>query len=306
MHILKRMKAIGPVSYLVVGIVAAILGLLPWLLAGLRLPLQNLWAITVSPENMPIVLLPFSQYALPLIVAMMVTGSAFAGVFARKTLAHQPRFALAAIVAGVLIVQLAATAQTVVTVSNGLTQSRTAFIYLAGITAGTMMANLVGIAVLLIIARAPAAGVVVAVSVAAVAVSVWLPTIFLYAFDLATNESIALVRVVTRWVPPVIVGLAVVWSGLGTISRVVAAIMSLLTLWVGPALFTGVSAALGSRALADDPAAMVDFGERAFLGALGTGGESLPLIIPAIAVMVLGQVMLRMTRRRRHSTASTV
>lgn len=52
---------------LAIGAVSAVLGLLPWLITGMRLPLQNLWAADTAPDAMPIVLLPFSQYALSLI-----------------------------------------------------------------------------------------------------------------------------------------------------------------------------------------------------------------------------------------------
>jgi hypothetical protein len=66
-------------------VVAALVGLLPWLITGIRRPLQNLRATSTSPESMPVALLPFSQYALTLIVGLIVTGSAIAGVVARAT-----------------------------------------------------------------------------------------------------------------------------------------------------------------------------------------------------------------------------
>lgn len=59
------------------------LGLLPWLVTGMRLPLQNLWASETPPQEMPLVLLPFNQYTIALLAAGLVTGEAVAGIAAR-------------------------------------------------------------------------------------------------------------------------------------------------------------------------------------------------------------------------------
>ena len=77
------------------------------------------------------------------------------------------------------------------------------------------------------------------------------------------------------------------WCGLETIGRVVAAIVSLLVLWVGSALFTAVSAAAGFRLLAPHPAEMLDYGARVFVDALGVPGGSLSLLVAAIVVTVI-------------------
>lgn len=43
-----------------VGAAAAVLGLLPWIVTGMRLPLQNLWAADTAPDQMPVAFLPMS------------------------------------------------------------------------------------------------------------------------------------------------------------------------------------------------------------------------------------------------------
>ena len=299
-----RMKTIGPVSYLAVGMLAAIVGLLPWLVTGMRLPVQNLGAITSSPESMPIALLPFSQYTITLLVAVMVTGSAIAGGLARATRVQHPRFVVTATIIGVLVVQVVATVQTAATVASGLEESRRAAVYLSVLTAATVAASLVGLLILVLIARAPAAGATVAVSLATVAFSVWLRAFIPQPFDVATNEMTMALLGAVRWVPAVIVGLAVAWCGLGTIGRVAAAIVSFLTLWIGPAVFTAVSAAAGARVLAAYPAEMPDYGAQVFVGALGVQGGSLSLLVPAISVLILGLVVRWALRRHRLERAA--
>ncbi|TFD88829.1 hypothetical protein [Cryobacterium serini] len=297
------MKVIGPLLYLVAGILAALVGLLPWLVTGMRLPLQNLWAVTSRAEDMPIVLLPFSQYTITLIVAVVVTGSALAGGLARVTRAQHPRFALAAIIVGVLLVQVIAITQTAVTVATGLAESPAAKVYLFVLTAGTLAASLIGLLILVLIARAPAAGAVVAVSLAAVAFSSWVNGLIAHPFSFETTETTSTLLGAARWVPAVIVGLAVAWCGLATIGRVTGAIVSFLALWIGPTLFTAVSAAAGTRVLAAYPAEMLDYGAQVFVSALGVKGGSASLLIPAVVVMVLGLAVRWALRRRRMQAA---
>ncbi|TFB68110.1 hypothetical protein E3O06_16510 [Cryobacterium glaciale] len=300
---LTQMKAIVPLVYLVMGMLSAIVGLLPWLVTGMRLPLQNLWAVNTLPEDMPIVLLPFSQYTITLIVAVIVTGSALAGGLARVTRAQHPRFTLAAIVVGVLTVQVVAIVQTAVTTAVGLTESPAAKVYLFVLTAGTLAASLIGLLILALIARAPVAGAMVAVSLAAVASSAWLNGFIAHPLSFEVSETARALLNATRWVPAVIVGLAVAWGGLATIGRVAGAVVSFLALWIGPTLFTAVSAAAGTRVLAAYPAEMLDYGAQVFVSALGVKGGSASLLIPAVIVMVLGLAVRWALRRRRLQAA---
>ncbi|MFC5930766.1 hypothetical protein D6T64_13070 [Cryobacterium melibiosiphilum] len=307
MSILERMKTMqiaGPAAYLVLGLLAATVGLLPWMVTGMVLPIQNLWAIDVAADEMPITLLPFSQYTITLIVAVLVTGSAIAGGVLRLTRAQHPRFAFAATLVGVLIVQVVAIVQTVVTVAGGLAEGREETIYLAGLTAGTIAANLVGLVLLVLITRAPAAGALVAVSVAAVAAGVWVNGLISHPFGISATEVTMALLSVTRYVPAVIVGLAVAWCGFATAGRIVAAVVSFLALWIGPALFTGVSAAVGTRVLAAYPAEMLDYGVQVFVSALGPQGTSLVFTVAAAVVTAIALVPLRTLRSRREHVAA--
>ena len=284
---LTRLAASGPVVYLLAGTATAIAGLVPWLITGMRLPVQNLWASTVFPGQMPVALLPFSQYALTLIVALIVVGSTIAGVVARSSRAQHPQFAVVSLVASVAVVQVAALGQTTLTVLHGLRDTLASTLYLAALVIGTAVSITVGLVLLVLIARAPAAGVVVALSIAGIALESWLNALVL-PFGVASTEPNFGLLAAIRWVPALVVGLAVVWAGIRSIGRVIAAIIGLLVLWIAPAAVTAVSAAAGSRVLAAHPAEMLDQGCQVFVSALGVAGGSLSLLVPAVAVMVLG------------------
>ena len=154
-------------AYLLLGMASAIAALLPWVVSGMRLPLQNLWATETLPDDMPIVLLPFNQYALLLIVALIITGSAIAGIVARATRRRRPRFGVAATLAGVLIVQVLAVVQTTFVVRTGLQERPESDLYLAALVAVATMSVLVGVLVMLLVAAAPKAGAMIGLSIAA-------------------------------------------------------------------------------------------------------------------------------------------
>ncbi len=202
---LTRLAASGPVLYVLAGMASAIAGLVPWLITGIRLPVQNLWSTTVFPGQMPFALLPFSQYALFLIAALIVVGS----------------------------------------------------------------------------------GVVVALSFAAIALQSWLDALVL-PFGVASTEPNLGLLAAIRFVPALVVGLVVVWAGIRSIGRMIAVIIGLLVLWIAPAAVTAVTSAAGSRVLAAHPADMLDYGSPVFVSALGTAGDPLSLLVPAVVVMVLG------------------
>lgn len=295
----------GTVHYLLLGIVSGAIGLLPWLVSGLRLPLQDLWATEATLQSMPIVLLPFSQYGLTLIVAVIITGSVVAGIIARLTRLFRPRFALLAIVVGVLLVQFFATVQTALAASGGLRVSLVASAYLAALVAGTMVCILIGLSVLLLVALARAPGVVFALGIAAVAVGSWVNGL-MPSYDPDTSASASAAIRSARWVPAVIVGLALAWSGFGTLGRIAGAIGSLLGLWIGPTAFTAITTAGGSRVFARDPLEMARFGTQVFVSALGSRGGGLSLLLPALMIGVIGFAIRLMIRKRRSAVSGTV
>lgn len=295
----RRLPAWAPV---LIGVASAAIGLLPWLITGMRLPLQNLWAMEVAPDRYPVVLLPFSQYAITLIAALIVTGAAIAGIVARATRTRLPRIGTATILIGVLAVQVVAVVQTSIVVDGGLQQRFESALYLTALVAGTSAVILVGALVMLLIARAPRAGAVVALSIAAVAFGPWVNALVVPFGTIGTTE-VAWLLDLTRWIPPVLVGAAIAWGGINTVGRVLAAAFALLALSITPALMTAISSAAGSRVLARHPAEMLDHGLGVFGMALWIPEIALPPLIVAVAVAAIGLVGRLIVTQRRTAAA---
>jgi len=280
-----------------VGVAAAIAGLLPWLITGMRLPLQNLWATETLPDRMPIVLLPFSQYALMLIAALMVTGAAGAALAVRATRMRQPRGGVIATFTGLLAAQLIAAAQTAIVVRGGLADRAASDLYFAAVLAVVVLAILVGTAVFWLIAAAPRAGALVGLAIAAIAFGPWLSGL-LVPMGTIPADWLGQLAGYTRWAAPVLIGVSIAWCGVGTIGRVIAAVASLLLLWAAPALITGVTSAAGSRVLAEVPLEMLDYAARVTGMALLLPELALPPIVAAVVVAVAGLAARAIFRRR--------
>lgn len=302
-----RQRTFGPLAFLGFGVASAIIGLLPWLITGMRLPLQNLWATDTLPAQMPIALLPFSQYFLALTVALIVIGSAVAGIVGRAVPARTPTLALLALVAGVLLVQIVAIAQSAITVESGLSDRSASSLYLVAVTGGTIAAILLGVGLLLLIARAPRPGALIALSIVAVAFSSWLSgLVFPVGLIVSASPFSDAMSTVIRFAPAVLIGAAIAWCGVNSVGRVIAAIVSLVVLWIGPVFVTALSAAAGSRVLAPYPAEMLDYG----IGVFRTAASmpelwGTPLAV-AVVVAVVGLVIRRAAAKASSTEAAAV
>lgn len=286
--------------FVLIGVGAALVGLLPWLVTGMRLPLQNLWAADAMPDDMPLALLPFSQYELSTIASLLVVGAAVAGIAARALRRRSPRGGFALLLFGVLLVDVVAIVQTATVVGAGLRDDDWSTVYLTAVLAVAILALLVAMLVLWLIARAPRAGAVIGLSIAAVLVSGWLH-LLLAPEPVFTGEP-AWLWTAVRWVPAVLVGAAIAWGGVGTVGRVIGALASLVILWVGPALITAVSAAAGTRVLAREPAEMLDYARRVFGMALTEPALVAPPLVVAVCVAgvgLIGRALLGRSQRVR-------
>lgn len=282
---------------LAVGVLAGVLGILPALLDGGRLPLQNLWARQTMPDDMPFALLPVSQYSATTVFALLLMGGVFAGLAVREVSRHR-RLSVWAAALGVLLVHVVAVLQsfTVVAVGLGLTSGTTdarAVVYFAGMLAGAAVSVLLGQLGFWLTSRRAVALVSLGVSLAAVPFVTWFATGFAeVAGPGGVPQALSLAW---RWLPAVIVGLALAWCGIRPLRRLAVWAMSLLALWVTPALFTAASYALGMRVLNGDLAEMAQAGMQVFPMALAVGGW--PVVVAA-GIGAAGAGLTRVVRVR--------
>jgi hypothetical protein len=253
---------------------------------------------------MPIILLPLSQYSAVVAVALLLVGSAIGGIVGRAVTVRHPGSAWAALVGGVLLVQVVALVQTTVVLWNGLSRGTPSTIYLSALVGGRVVAILLGIGVLTLISRAPKAGAMIGLSIAAIALSSWLSGLFFPVNGFATASPLtATLGGVMRYAPAVAMGVAIAWCGIQTVGRVIAAIAGLLLLWVGPAVVTAVSAAIGSRVLAHYPSEMLDYGVGVLSSALTMPELWLTTLALAIVVAAIGLVGRRVVGNRARVAA---
>ena len=137
-----------------VGVAGAVVGLLPWAVGDMRLPLQNLWRDITPAEQMPLALLPFSQYAVAELVAMIGIGSVIAGLAARRWAPRLGSAGVRWVRVGVVRLQGIALAQTVAVVLGGLRPGLASFAYVGRLTAIVVLAVLLGLLAYALVAGA--------------------------------------------------------------------------------------------------------------------------------------------------------
>jgi iron complex transport system permease protein len=267
--------------------------MLPWLVHGARLTLQNLWATpTVNPANMPIVFLPFSQYELDLVAGTLVVGSAIAGIIARVLAARGVQRARVALLVGVLIAQFIALLQTSTAVARGLRHPGGAvrlvddsLAYLVIMIVWLVVMIVVGAAVFALLTRRTRSAVTVGTGIVAVSLEAWIRG-FVAPIGTASATPNDVGLFIAHWAPAVAVAAVIVWAGVGSAGKAVSAITALVVLWIGTAAIIAVASAAGSRALARVPVELIGYFGSVFVSELIS--QALPLALVAAGLALIG------------------
>lgn len=281
-----------------IGILAGLLGLGPWLITGAQLPLQNLWAADVAPDRMPASLLPLSQYELTTIVALLTVGGAAAGLAVRLWSPARRRLATWCAAAGVLGVQVTASVQSFTVLDGGLAGGTMARLYFAGLLAGVVLSVAAALVALLLVSSTSRAPVALGVGLMAVPFASWL--VEWVAGVVGPLNIPAAVPTAARWIPAILVGCALAWCGLRPARRAVVWLVDLALLWVVPALFISVNYVLGTRVAAGDLQEMLLMSRQILAATLGPAGGAGPLVLLAfvLALAGLGARIVAVRRRR--------
>ncbi|MFP5312960.1 MAG: hypothetical protein ACLGH7_11245 [Actinomycetes bacterium] len=290
-----------------VGVLGGLLGLAPWLATGAQLPLQNLWGQETLPDDMPLALLPLSQYRSTTIVVLLTVGASVTGIALRAWGPARRGRAAAYALGGVLLVHATAAVQAFAVLSNGLAPGPRSTIYLAGLLGGTIAAIAAGIVALLLFAARSRGAVALGAGLMAVPLASWLAAAAAFA---AGPEGLpSFLAIVWRWLPPVLVGAALAWCGFKPASRLWVWAADLAFLWLVPALFTSVNYVLGTRAYLGNFAEMAILSRQILAATLGPAGGAGPTVLLALGIGLAGALALLLRRRlasRPGTTAADV
>ncbi|MFC8040689.1 hypothetical protein ACFUOZ_15160 [Paenarthrobacter sp. NPDC057355] len=271
---------------LLIGTLAGALGLLPWWITGAKLPLQNLWASPVMPEQMPLALLPLSQYEILALIALLTTGGALAGLAVRLWNPGHRTIATWCAIGGVLMVQVVATVQSFSVLKDGLAGGKLTDFYYFGLLAGAISSIIAGMVALLLVAAKSRATAALGVGLVVVPVTSWAVQ---WVIGVAGRSNMPLeVPTIAHWVPAVLVGCALAWCGLKPAVRIIVWVLNLAFLWVIPAVFTAVQSVLATRAIAGDIPEMLSMGRSVLTAALGPDGGAWQTLLLAVGIGLAG------------------
>ena len=288
-----------PAMALLIGVFCAVLGLVPGWITGAKLPLQNLWANQVMPDQMPFSLLPLSQYEVLSLIALLTTGGAAAGLAVRLWNPNHRRAATWWAVGGVLLVHSTAAIQSFVALGSGLMGGKLASLYFFGLLAGVMLSVAAGLVAVLLFASKSRATTTLGVGLMASSVTSWL---MLWAVGIADHRNLPLeVVTIAHWLPAVLVGCSLAWCGLKPPLRLVVWALNLAFLWVIPAVFTATQSVVGTRVIAGDIPEMVLMGQQVLAAALGPEGGAGQTLLLAVVVALVG-VGIRAVAARKGSS----
>lgn len=270
-----------------------VVGSLPWLLTGLRLPLQNLWRTEQPADAMPLVALPFSQYFIAFLATVGVVGGVAAALTGLAAPTERRRGAVRAALAGAALAAAVTLAQTSIVVRNGLDGSARSELYLSALVAVTVVGAVLGLFVGHAVAVGRPGGRAIGLAVLSLLLSGWLG-MFLRMQGTTDTELLLTVSRVITWVTPVVAGVGLAFCPPRSGRAVLAWVAALVVLWVGPALVTAVTYVTGSRAIlaGSPPSEWLDAGLAVFRAALLPGNRALGPFVLTIVVGLVGLIGL--------------
>ncbi|WP_371030647.1 hypothetical protein [Pseudoclavibacter sp. JSM 162008] len=288
----------------VIGVVAGVLGLAPWLATGANLPGQNLWSSDTLPADMPIVLLPIHQYFVIDLVALLVLGGALAGLAVRLLRERASEVRRAAALA-LVAVQLLAVFQSFFALTGGLGLGLAfglgmgirALAYTGGMLLGTLAVVGASQAVYWLVSsrRAPVSALGLCLGV--VPIGTWLGLWYMLSVGPA-GGGVASYELV-RWAPGLAVGVVLGMLGVSSWARIGVWAGSLAAVWLLPVVFGSVQYALGTRNAFGDVYLMTDLARTLFVP---LAGELAPPALGAAVLAGLLALVLHLVRARRQTS----
>lgn len=268
-----------------------VVGALPFLLTGLRLPPQNLWHTSQPPETMPLVALPFNQYFIAFLVAITVIGGVAAALTGMASPSDERGPAVRAALGGGALAAVVSLSQTGIVVWSGLERSGRATVYFGAIVAVIVLGSVLGLVVGHAVVRGRPGTRAVAIAFVSVLLNWWLGMILLVQRSIGSELWQAVDNAIP-WVTAVVAGIGLAFCPPRSRRAAGAWVMALVVLWVGPALIAALGYVAGSRAMLahTPPREWLEAGWDVFRAALVPGNRA---IWPFVLTILLGLLGLR-------------
>lgn len=290
---MSRYQAAGASA--LVGIVAAAVGLLPWLVTDMELPLLGIARIYHAPEQASVALLPLSHFYLMTTVAMVLVGSALAGAVTRLAATRDKTLSVRFVVTGAVAVQVIALVQAASTLNDGIQPTSQGDIYLLAISVAVIVAIAAGALVIVGLARGGVPATTLATTVGALALGPWISAAIL---PLGGDwmEGVSITRLdwattLSTLVPILIVGVVAGWCGASSPRRAAATTTAFVALWLVPRLITAYGVAVSSHTSMRDPQAVLATGTRMLTDLLVSSSAFFQLFIAATVAVVVAITM---------------
>ncbi len=286
-------RTLAVISGLVIGLLGVAISLLPHLLSGARMPLQNLWIRTTAPENMPFSLLPLSQYYLLQLVGILAFAATFTGCLAHFTFPARRRSVALGATLGVALGLLVAIAQSFWALAQGLGIGASAKnlenLYFWGLLIGILVFSTIAVFTTHVFVHGSPTLSAIMWALVAVTLTSWALSWATITGPLTGDPT--MYGYVQRFLPAVIIGLALAWYGWRPLARLLVWVLDLALLFFIPITATAIQSAAGMRVLKGQVNEMLAYGSEVFRAQLQPNTPHLWTIGLALLIAIIGTLI---------------
>ncbi|MBB5598763.1 hypothetical protein [Neomicrococcus lactis] len=288
------------ISGLLIGLIGVAIALTPHLLSGGLMPLQNMWIRETLPENMPFSLLPLNQYYLLRLVGVLAFAGTFAGCVSHFIFPVRRRSVALGAVLGVALGLVVALAQSFWVLAQGLSiavsASSIAVIYFWGLLTGMICFSILALVATYVFAIGSPTPSAIWWALVAAPLTSWVTSWATIAGPIPGDST--WLGYISRFLPAIIVGLALAWYGVRPAARLLVWILDLALLFFIPITATAVQSAVGMRVLQGQVSEMLQYGIEVFRAQLTPNSPQLWVLGVALIIAIVGTVVrVRGSRR---------
>ncbi|KGN31522.1 hypothetical protein N802_03905 [Knoellia sinensis KCTC 19936] len=268
-----------------------VVGFLPWIVGGMRLPSSPAWP-TFPPNSTPLVVLPFGEYQVLQLFVSSVIGGTAALVVARLSHPHvrHPRLIAAF---GAVVALVVSVTQTLLPIRPALAPGIEAKLLLTALIVTVLVSALVGLVVGSGVAKGSGWPWLLGGAVAASLAGSWFADVVMRGPE-AAPQWVVQVAQWSPWISGVLLGLVLAVFGFRPMARLLGWAVALGVAWVMPSLLTAAHHAMDiarrSPLRRSDIREVLDAGRDVFVQSLLPGNHLIGPLVLAVVIGVVGSV----------------